>query len=31
MRRFLIALMLSTAVLALTLTTVAADGWGSCC
>lgn len=31
MRRFLIALLLSTAALAVTITTVAADGWGSCC
>lgn len=31
MRRFLIALLLSTAALAVTITTVGADGWGSCC
>lgn len=31
MRRFLIALLLTVSALALTMTTVVADGWGSCC
>jgi hypothetical protein len=31
MRRFFIALLLSAAAMAVTMTTVVADGWGSCC
>lgn len=31
MRRFLIAVLLAVAALAITVTTVAADGWPSCC